>query len=158
MSLSGSYLATIPHECSLRTDTITIININDEIRGQPLKITEIPNEFNLVEEDKIPHITLNSINLKSLQHLEDRILLQSPVKLNHIDVSLYHTTIPLYTVVLGTAALALTIIIRRYTQSKSKSTTPGEELGEETVHTYAVPEGSNTQGKVPATFSLKILK
>lgn len=155
VSLLGSYLATIPADCSLRTNEMIITNINDEIRGQPLKITEVSNDYNL-KPGESPHITLNTINLKSLHHLEDRILVQTPIQLDHIDTApLYHTTIPLYLIILGAAVLALSITLQRYMQRKK---TRGTAEGKGKEHIYAVPEETIAQEPVPATFSLKVLK
>ncbi|CAF4852734.1 unnamed protein product [Pieris macdunnoughi] len=122
VSLSGSYLATIPHECSLRTDTFKITNSEDEVKGQPLKITEIRSNFTEVQDNEIPHITLNSLNLDNLHHLENRIMLQNPIRVAHFDSSLYHTTLPLYALVSGIVIIFLAYILRRYL--RKNPTTP----------------------------------
>lgn len=156
VSLNGSYLATIPSECSIRTSDITITNVNDEIKGQPLKIAEFPNYYDQTGAKEIPHITLNSINLKSLQHLQERVMIEKPVKINQTDTSIYHTTIPLYAIVLAAAVLASLIFIRRYTPKVKDGVTMTSNPGND--HSYAVCGAPGTQEPVPATFSLKVLK
>lgn len=157
--LSGSYLITIPLKCSLRTKTITIMNINDEIKGQPLKIIEIANNYSTIEDEKIPHLTLNTVNLKNLQHLEDKIIVQNPIKLDHVEASLYHTTIPLYGITVCTVTIILVMVIRRYLKRiRAKVTVTEEESRKDKKQMYAMPSESSSQESVPATFSLKVLK
>ncbi|XP_072934831.1 uncharacterized protein [Epargyreus clarus] len=158
VSLQGSYLVTVPHECSLRTNVITIVNTNDEIKGQPLKITEVSRDYDPADSDKIPHLTLNTIDLKSLQHLKDRLIIQNPAKLDHIDTTVYHTTIPLYTIIVGTIIFGLILLIRHHLRTRVKVTTPDEEPEGKRNHEYATPRKSRPQESVPATFALKVLK
>lgn len=163
ISLHGSYLATIPQNCLLRTDQFTIINTNDHIKGQPLKITEIPMNLNLIEEP-IPHLKLNSLHLKSLHEIEDKILMQNPVQLEHTQMSqsIYHTTIPLYVVLFGATALIVATVLRHYnvctklTKPQSNDEMP-ENHPPETSAVGAEPS-SLTENQMPATFSLKLLK
>ncbi|XP_049887860.1 uncharacterized protein LOC126382136 [Pectinophora gossypiella] len=159
-SLQGSYLATIPVNCYLRTPEFTITNDNDEIKGQPLKLMKIP-----YDEEKRPtttsHINLHSINLKGLHEIEDRIMMEAPLQLERAQPNaLYHTTIPFYIVILSAGALTLYIVLRRYrlwhhkTIEDPASPAPGR-------HIYEKPGNKKqlqTLENVPATFSLNVLK
>lgn len=151
VSLSGSYLATIPRGCSIRTDSFKITNNEDEVKGQPMKITQIRNDAN-GSQHEIPHITLSSINLDSLHQLENKILLQNPVALTNVESFLYHTTVPLYTLASGVIVTLIIIGVRRYL---NKETQPGKEASGESAN--AIP-GAPEKHETPATFSLKVLK
>lgn len=112
--LQGSYLATIPINCLLRTPEFTIVNDNDEIEGQPLKIMALQN-FTDITTKAAAHLTLNSINLKKLHNIQDKITILPPLHAEAIqDVSLYHTTVPFYIVLLCVCTLATTLAIRYY--------------------------------------------
>lgn len=158
ISLHGSYLATIPPKCSLRTEEFTIINTNDQIKGQPLKITEIPMALD-ISEAAIPHLKLNSLHLKGLHDIEDKILMQHPVQIDHTDINqaMYHTTIPIYTILLAATVLTAVITIRRYDIcNKFRKLEPQDET---TVnHHYEEAESPRIQNPTPATFSLNVLK
>lgn len=160
ITLYGSYLATIPLKCSLRTNEFLIINTNDQIKGQPLKITEIPRNFTIEEVHSIPHLKLTTTNLNGLHHIEDKILLQRPLDLKPIDGTFYHTTLPLYTSLFGAAVLVIIIVVRRRHRKRSKLTieNPSNEIGHTPEHTYAAPDRSTHREAVPATFSLNVLK
>ncbi|KOB63535.1 Uncharacterized protein OBRU01_24758, partial [Operophtera brumata] len=110
------------------SNEFTIININDQVKGQPLKITEIPKNFNTEYNGSIPHLRLNSINLRGLHHIEDKILLQHPAEIKSIDGTLYHTTLPFYAIVLGAAVLVIAIAVRRYMRRREVTiTTPSSK-------------------------------
>lgn len=158
ISLHGSYLATIPQKCLLRTEQFTIINTNDHIKGQPLKITEIPMNLNIIEES-IPHLKLNSLHLKSLHEIEDKILMQHPVQIEHanLEQSIYHTTIPLYVVLFSATVLIVTLTIRRYNICTMLRKPQSPDDSPENHH-YEGAESPTTKKHVPATFSLKVLK
>lgn len=156
LTLHGSYLATLPLKCYIRTEEFTIINTNDHIKGQPLLLTEIPQDY-IKETIDIPHLKLNSINLNGLHAIEDKILMQHPVEINHTDISLYHTTLPLYGTLLLAAIAIFAIILRRYNictrqnQPKEASTAPEN-------HPYEDPEKAKGHHSKSATFSLRVLK
>lgn len=77
------------------------------------------------------------MNLKNLQHLKNRMFIQNPIKLDRIDTTFYHTTIPFYGIAVGTAALILIIIVRRHLGWKKANTAPPEEeTREDEEHTY----------------------
>lgn len=159
ITLHGSYLATIPLKCSIQTNEFFITNTNDQIKGQPLKITEIPRNFTFKDNHSIPHLKLTTANLNGLHHLEDKILLQRPVDLKPTDGTFYHTTLPLYLSLFGAAVLVIIIVIRRH-RKRSKLTIkkPSNERGQTPEHTYAVPAKSTPRETTPATFSLNVLK
>ncbi|XP_073960589.1 uncharacterized protein [Choristoneura fumiferana] len=106
-TLSGSYLATIPKNCMLRTNDLTIINTEDQVEGQPLKIAKIEDNSKIQLKAQ-PIISLSSINLEELHEIQNRISLQSPIHLEHPpDVTIYHTTIPFYGALLSTSVILL---------------------------------------------------
>lgn len=147
-TLQGSYLVTIPVSCRLKTGEFTIINVNDEVKGQPLKLTEIP--FNMQGQTKITsHFNLNSINLQELHSIQDRIMMEPPIKLDTIQIdTLYHTTIPFYLILLSTSALIIILLCRRYIARCRKFTVVEEPT----------PENHENSKAIPATFSLNVLK
>lgn len=116
--LQGSYLVVIPFNCYLKTPDFTISNSDDRIKGHPLKIMELP-----VYKDQAhtqgSSVILNSIDLGNLHSINEKIALQTPVKLDEIsDQSLYHTTIPVYVILLGAAALTIIGLIYRASKGK----------------------------------------
>ncbi|KAL0894309.1 hypothetical protein ABMA27_014306 [Loxostege sticticalis] len=160
--LQGSYLVTLPVNCHLRTPEFTIINDNDEIKGNPLKIMKIPNiEMQTTDSS---HVNLHSIDLQSLHSIQDKIALQTPVQIDAPTTeTLYHTTIPFYGVLLSATVLIFVVMLRRYEiltcrRANDADTTKPEK------HEYESPDKSETEREgnpgrhVPATFSLKVLK
>ncbi|KAL0852549.1 hypothetical protein ABMA27_016968 [Loxostege sticticalis] len=151
ITLQGSYLITIPIGCQLKTSEFTITNENDEIKGQPLKLTEIPSDAK--EELKTAsHIDLNSVNLQELHSIQKRIMMEAPIDNTGSSFdSLYHTTIPFYVVLLAAGMLLIFILHRRYNIWKCNQTTKREE--------YPNPsEDQQRPDAIPATFSLNVLK
>lgn len=157
--LEGSYLATVPVNCYIRTKEFTVTNDNDEIKGQPLKLMKIP--YNVEKQAaSSSHIRLNSVNLQRLHKIDDKILLEDPLRINQTQPNtIYHTTIPFYIVLLCAVALAATLIVRHYhlkTCNKDAATIPNPKH-----HTYEDPENETKhqpQRNLPATFSLNVLK
>ncbi|CAF4854512.1 unnamed protein product [Pieris macdunnoughi] len=95
-TLQGSYVAVIPLNCYLKAPGFTITNMNNRIKGHIVKILEIPQ---YIESKNIEQPTLNlaSTDLNSFHSLNTKMSMQPPVHLNQDkDISLYHTTIPLY--------------------------------------------------------------
>lgn len=112
--LQGSYLAVIPKNCFLQTPEFTIENSKDEIKGQAIRIIDLP-KFDLIEHSQESHIKLNSINLENLHSSNSKITLQPQVTIaKSIPDSLYHTTIPMYGLLLSACALALGFAAYRY--------------------------------------------
>lgn len=161
-SLNGSFLATIPTHCYLRTSEFTITNIDDIVQGQPLKIMKITYPDNMMIAAS-PQLSLNTIDLKEIHEIQDKIINQSPLQLTPIPETLYHTTIPFYVVLFGATALVTVILIRRYElwmcsheKQDSPEMTSSDIQRDETSND---PE-KHIQGKPspPAIFSLKIGK
>lgn len=150
ISLYGSYLATIPTSCQLKTEEFTIINDNDEIEGQPLKLAGIP-QSNDIRPAKLAHIQLSSINLQDLHGIQEKIMAQTPLQLEDSN-AIYHTTIPFYTVLSIGSILIIIILMYRYNPwiCKNQKDRKEEEPADEPT------EGP--PGQLPATFSLRVLK
>lgn len=152
-TLQGSYLVTIPANCIFESENFKIYNVEDKIKGQPMKISSI----NLEVHRSIPtkYATLNSINLEDLHKIQEQILLQSPIHIKDDTSILYHTTIPLYSIIIG-AALVLTILIlirrmlRARTHEAAKDRDPEDEAEER--------KRSEESLQLPATFFHKVLK
>ncbi|CAK1604464.1 unnamed protein product [Parnassius mnemosyne] len=153
-TLQGSYLATIPINCFLRTQEFTITNINDQVEGHPLKLMKIPMDINAKSNPAVPRISLNTINLKGLHAAQDQLMMQPPLHLREMDLpTLYHTTIPFYAVLSSMAIFAIIISVRYYYKTKTQ-----EQIQNNTLHSYEKPEESEVKKALPATFSLKVLK
>ncbi|XP_026330593.1 uncharacterized protein LOC113238086 [Hyposmocoma kahamanoa] len=157
--LNGSFLITLPIHCSLRTPELTIVNSDDIIQGQPLKIMKI-NYPDGMDNTASPHLNLSSINLRSLHTIQDKIMFKPQLQLQTIPDVLYHTTIPFYIILFGAAVLALAVLARRYYVWKNTQPKPSEKTisirrdkATETTgnHIYAKPSS-------PAIFSLKVGK
>lgn len=111
--LKGSFLATVPVNCYIKTPDFTIANSHDHIRGYALKMIEIPNLDHSASTISMP-VVLNSIELEKLHTISTKISLQAPVNLNRdTDYSVYHTTIPIYTILFGASALTIALWYRR---------------------------------------------
>lgn len=122
-TLQGSFLAVIPYNCYLSAPGFTITNNHDRIKGRALKILELPHLQDRLE-DETPPIKLISINLQNLHDVNTKISLQSPIKLEPItDLNIYHTTIPIYTIVVIVTALLCRRIIRKKNLHQIKSNT-----------------------------------
>ncbi|CAK1588941.1 unnamed protein product [Parnassius mnemosyne] len=148
--LQGSYLITIPASCLLKTAEFTIVNDNNEIKGQPLKLTGLP--FRSPEQATAStRIHLNSIYLQGLHSIQDKILMQSPVQLRAISDTLYHTTIPFYIILSSGGILIFVLATRRYISRCRKETSKAAQSPTSNSEDHGNPE-------IPATFSLNILK
>lgn len=156
-SLQGSYLATIPPGCHLRTTAFTITNENNELKGQPLKLMKIPYD---VEKQTVNsnHVTLNSISLKGLHDIQRKAMMETPMQLNlQQRDTLYHTTVPFYATLLSASALVIIIAYKRYKSRKVSLPTNSIER----TDIYDVPTDQAEQsshGRLPAKFSLNVLK
>lgn len=157
-SIQGSYLVFLPVNCHLGTKEFTLTNENDEIRGQPLKLMNIPYDAEKKTETRTIH--LNSINLQGLHSIQDRITFQPILKTEKSQTdSLLHTTIPFYIVLLTGTAFAVAIVIHRYGLCRCGKPEK-EEPPTTKKHTYEDIEKvePETNGRFPATFSLNVLK
>lgn len=144
--LVGSYLVTLSVNCFLRTPEFTITNENDEVAGHPLKIMIVPNYTETITA-ALPHLTMNSIDLKKLHSLQDNVMLQTHIRPDRaMNDPLYHTTIPFYTLLLVTfAIITLIIAAKKFNLCKLKT------LAEDSKF----PEKYEVQS-LPATFSHRV--
>ncbi|CAK1578748.1 unnamed protein product [Parnassius mnemosyne] len=155
--LQGSYLVTIPLNCTLMTSEFTIVNENNQVSGQPLIITDIPRNFK--EETTPQHrISLQSIDLRKLheaysQVMREPIMVQDTIASN----TLYHTTIPVYVMIIGSLIItAIVMICRRFNLwRRSKPQQQSSQLPAPGKHSYEDPKNAKAY---PATFSLKVGK
>lgn len=123
-TLRGSYLATIPQDCLIKTTEFTIANIDNRIKGHVLRIRTLWDQ-NTTSRTEESLIQLNSINLESLHESYKKVSVQPTVKLSKIsDGSLYHTTIPVYLLLFSAGVLAIALIYRHWARSKAKKIDP----------------------------------
>ncbi|XP_053602165.1 uncharacterized protein LOC128670489 [Plodia interpunctella] len=122
-NLQGTYLVSVPPSCMLKTLDFVISNVQNRIKGHAVQIAELPTE-ELATSKLQPTVRLNSINLEHLHETNAKISLQHPATLQKNDLSsLYHTTIPSYTLLFGTFIFALILTLYwklRRRSSKSK--------------------------------------
>lgn len=152
VELQGSYLVTIPLNCILRTPEFTIINNEDEVKGQPLKIMMIPDIE--IPAEKFPQIQLDAINLQTLHSIQRKITLQKPVNVNNSSTdALYHTTAPFYGMLIVTTIILLIVVIRRYKRNhKTSQINDAIESIDEPTYTQL----DRAKQHPPATFSLNV--
>ncbi|XP_059051748.1 uncharacterized protein LOC131846454 [Achroia grisella] len=153
-TIQGSYLVTIPINCLLRTEEFTIINSNDEIKGRPLKILNVPYDV-AAQQPVYIHTNVNSINLEELHTIQDEIIAEPSIQLNKIPDTIYHTTIPFYVILFSIIVLLILLVTRHYKKHKSNKPEP---FRTEKDHRDAIPVNTGDHGKIPATFSLNVLK
>ena len=135
-TLQGSYLATIPASCSIKTPDVTLSNTKDRVKGHALKLTNLPPLQVSSPQNPAPAVILNSMDLEHLQAANTKISLQAPLKLQQdVNSSLYHTTIPTYTILLSAVVLSAAVIL--YRQWRSRRTKPNEVTASD--GTYALP-------------------
>lgn len=151
-TLEGSFLVTIPLECSLRTKELTIYNSNDRVDGQPMKIISIPADQQIAPSSQ--HTTdLTSINLSDLRNIQARILSQTAAQLDQgSNYTLYHTTLPFY-VILCICILTIVVLCRKYVTRLCNR----DQKPEAPADHYAEP-GPTPTHQCPATFLLNVKK
>ncbi|XP_026744721.1 uncharacterized protein LOC113506565 [Trichoplusia ni] len=157
-TLQGSYLVTIPMGCYLQTPELTIINDDNAIKGQPLKLAKIPyDEMNLTAVST--HINFSSIDLEDLHSIQTKFMLGKPIDIEEIQpTALYHTTIPLYVILLGAILFFTLRLIRKYKCWRLKSEDKEKQSSLE-IHTYEdVKKNTRKRDDFPATFSLNMVK
>lgn len=137
-SLQGSYLATIPSECRLKSEQFTISNDYNEIKGQPLKLMKIPYHAEK-QSNKVPHIHLKSIDLQGLHNIQDQLMM-------------IQTPIQLYSILLSAGVLGVLVATRRYLWKCNKDVKKEQQPSNEILQASGNPEN------IPATFSLNVLK
>lgn len=141
-TLQGSFLAIIPFNCYMKTPEFTIVNTNEHIKGHVIKIMEMPS-YNESRLQKHPSIILDSINLENLHAANTKISLQAPVQLSSaIESSLYHTTIPIYVILLGATVVLIAFIAnRRLRMQYTRNANDAIEVKKREPHLmYAGPE------------------
>ncbi|CAK1582403.1 unnamed protein product [Parnassius mnemosyne] len=152
--LSGTYLATVPMSCSLDTPDFTITNINDVVEGQPLKIMKLTTDIEEPPKGN-SQIHLNSIDLRRLHDTKHRVITQPTLEIKQAspDYTVYHTTIPLYIILLSALALTMLLLIRRgeIFRRRSERSPPKDKI-------YAVPETSEKTKQHPSLFSQRSLQ
>lgn len=155
-TLQGSYLAIIPHQCRLETVHFTILNANDRLRGQALKIMDLPKDTIDIKQPGTSVSKLNSINLDNLHQINSKISLQSPVKLaKNEEHSLYHTTIPMYATLLSACALVSVLYWRKRCMKQSNDVT--KEGTPQLQAVYALPSIARVDSEQPpAQFTTKV--
>lgn len=159
-TLKGSYLSTIPKGCFLQSPEFTISNVHDHVQGQAVKILDVPANENLRSPINKPTFNLNTINLEDLHTSKSELLAQSPLHLSELQMnSIYHTTIPMYLLILGIVAALLSficrkIIIKRRLSSKSDT--------KDDIEINEIKEAPSSAGlassSISALFSAKTIK
>lgn len=120
-TVQGSYLISIPKGCTAQTPTLTFANKDDRIRGQVLKIMNIPFQDKATYNLEDRRLTLNSADLRSLHVTTQEISMETPLQLNQADIhSVYYTITPLYLALLSATALGAGYVIRRYVRQRSQ--------------------------------------
>lgn len=137
-TLQGSYLAIIPQKCYLETSDFTISNRHDRLRGQAMKLMDVPKN-DVTTPPSSPAVKLNTIDLNHLHATNREISLQTPLHLRRdVDYSLYHTTIPIYVIIIIiTCALLSGLLYRRYRLKPADN--PSEAGRPEEQERYAIP-------------------
>lgn len=128
--IKGSFLAMIPKGCLLQTTEFTISNNEDRIKGQIMNIKKLPaiDEIKLDPEER--KIKFNSIDLQKLHASTVEMSMEAPIAIAKTDIkSVYHTIIPLYTLMLSAAALSTWIAIRKYLRKRTRQVTITDEKG-----------------------------
>ncbi|XP_045484898.1 uncharacterized protein LOC111002774 [Pieris rapae] len=153
-TLQGSYVATIPLNCYLKAPGFTITNVNNRIKGHIVKILEIPQHIESKYSEQ-PILNLASVDLNTFHSLNTKMSMQPPVHLNQYeDISLYHTTIPLYIVLVITIILVGIIAYRRMGIKSETKGHPGREQVPEDPSLVKVNPGHISS----ATLSNKVLE
>lgn len=115
--LHGSFLLSVPIGCKLKSQEITIVNLDNKIAGEPLEITPLGSQ-DYQNLNNTQHFRLRSTDLSSLHKIQGQITMEPKIEIPDLS-SVYHTTIPLYTMVLLSAS-ALIIVYVVYNRRKAK--------------------------------------
>jgi hypothetical protein len=165
-TLQGSYQVSMPINCILKTPEFTISNSQNHLKGHTIKIAELPIE-DTTKEKPHPVLRLNSINLEHLHEANTKLSLQHPIELEnlHEDIGLYHTTIPMYSILLVICIVSVIWItyrlIRRKSYQKRSVKTENQILSDgnysEIENTKEVSPKQVTviRSSIPPTFSMK---
>lgn len=156
--LKGSYLATIPRNCSIRTPEFTIVNSDDKSRGQPVEIMTFPESIPMSADSKkqLPHYNFTTTDLNKLHNIQHQVLMDPPVDINSENLSsLYHTTIPTYVIVLlsALALFSLAYYMKRQLNRKQIVSLQSQE-----IEMASAVSTASTADKKAATFALNLRK
>ncbi|XP_045490228.1 uncharacterized protein LOC123690592 [Pieris rapae] len=140
--LHGSYFATIPKSCMLKSSEITATNIDDRIKGSGVEIINFPRMDNIIQQNQ-PGVQLNSIDLTKLHNMQNGMTMKAPEETYDSSNIIYHTTIPLYfimTTLMGAAALFFVFRYRRNTSSEQISETDNKNMSAQELRaaTFAI--------------------
>lgn len=167
-TLEGSFLAAIPKTCSIRTPKFTVTNVNDNIRGQNFEILTFPHSELLelsISRNQTPHYNLSTIDLTKLHDIQNQVIMQNPTQprqANISELSTYHTTIPMYALLLfGAAALIIAYLARRRRQTGKSETQKSiieiQQITPATSKSCDTPDISSADRKA-AIFALNVDK
>lgn len=150
-TLQGSYLVTIPMNCYIRTAELTISNDDNEIKGQPLKLSRVP--YNQINRTTIyTHVKSKSIYLEDLHSIQSKISLEKPLEIqDNQPLALYHTTIPFYITASAVIMIIIFVVSRHH---GFRHLTKKPTLQNHTSEDANTPKGE----EFPATFSINMLK
>jgi hypothetical protein len=121
VQMTGSYLAVIPKGCSLQTPDFTITNADDNLKGQVLRIMNLPTINHEDENQMKQSVVLNTVNLQTLHSINSELLIRHPVKINDVpnnDV-IYHTTIPIYILLIIAVIIIISFALKHYLKRQS---------------------------------------
>lgn len=152
-SLQGSFLISIPHSCYIETPDFIISNSEDHLKGHPIKIMNIPTERPTIQP-LTSSLKLNTIRLEHLQAANLKVSQQQLLNLTDENRSLYHTTIPIYTIILAAFGLIIGIAYRRYKFQQMNTTEESTEDTTEIQGVYAVPKERRVE--TPAQFTTRL--
>lgn len=155
-TLQGSYLITLPRNCTMTTPEFTITNENNVISGQPLLITDVTYNFNK-KPTNLHRISLQTIDLRELHEAQKQIMLQPAVKAEPlITDAFYHTTLPFYSILFSASTLALIVFFRKHNPWKCEQSEHSNQPSLTPV--YEDLEKTGKPSNFPATFSVKVGK
>ena len=128
LKIQGSHLVTVPRGCSIKTSLFTIINNNDNIKGQALEIIDLSNINMTKGGNSEITLKLNSINLTEIFEANKKFSAQQPIsKISTESNSLYHTTIPFYGIILMAIILCIIFIVAKNIKKNKKPKLSSEE-------------------------------
>lgn len=152
-SLQGSFLISIPQNCYVETPDFIISNSEDHLKGRPIKIMNIPTEQPTIQP-LTSSLKLNTIKLEHLQAANLKVSQQQLVSLTDENRSLYHTTIPIYVIILTAFGLIAGTAYRKYKSQQMNTTEKSNEDSTEIQGVYAVP--SERRVETPAQFTTRL--
>lgn len=160
VQMKGSYLSVIPKGCSLQSPDFTINNIDDNLKGQVLRIMNLPTIEHEAELQMNQSIILNTIDLKALHTIDSELLQRHPVKNNDVpNDAIYHTTIPIYIILLIATIVILYFTIRYYLKRRGmREINQDQSIEPEVYHEIPDKKNASSGTTLSALFSPKIVK